>query len=62
MPPVAQAIQSAAFRELARQQDDVVSRQQLRQLKVTWQHIQSRIKAGSWQDIGPHVVVLLVED
>jgi hypothetical protein len=58
MPPVAKAISSAAFRELARSQDDVVSRGQLRQINVTWQHEDARIRAGTWQAIGPFVITL----
>jgi hypothetical protein len=58
MPPVATAISSAEFRNLARRQDDVVARHQLRQLTVTWQHLQARINAGSWQEIGPFVIAL----
>jgi hypothetical protein len=43
---------------VAQRQDDVVSRQQLRLLKVTWQHEQARVKAGHWQVIGPYVIAL----
>jgi hypothetical protein len=58
MPSLAKAISSAVFRELAVNQDQVVSRQQLQHAKVTWQHVDARIRAGSWQQIGPSVVVL----
>lgn len=58
MPAVAQAITSAAFRDLARRQDDIVTRHQLRQVGVTWQHTRARIRSGTWQEIGPYVVVL----
>jgi hypothetical protein len=58
MPRVAKAISSSRFRQLARRQDDVVSRQQLRDLTVTWQHVRARVNAGTWQEIGPYVVAL----
>jgi hypothetical protein len=53
MPRVARAISSSGFRQLARRQDDVASRQQLREVTVTSQHVQARVKAGTWQEIGP---------
>jgi hypothetical protein len=58
MPPLAKAITSAVFRELSRSQDQVVSRGQLRQAKVTWEHVDARIRAGNWQELGPSVIVL----
>jgi hypothetical protein len=58
MPRIATAISSTAFRELARRQADVASLRQLHQLKVTWQHVGARVRAGSWQEIGPSVIVL----
>lgn len=58
MPRVAAAISSFAFKELARRQNDVVSRRQLRQINVTWQHVEARIRAGSLQAIGSFVVAL----
>lgn len=58
MPRVAKAISSPGFRQLARRQDDVVSRQQLRELTVTSQHVQARVRAAAWQVIGPYVVAL----
>jgi hypothetical protein len=58
MPRLAKATSSPAFRELARRQQQVVSVRQLHQLEVTWHHVDVRIRAGSWQRIGPFVIVL----
>ena len=58
MPTLAKAVSSALFRELADSQDQVVSRRQLRQANVTWQHVDARIRGGTWQAIGPSVIVL----
>lgn len=58
MPPVAVATTTAQFRQLVRRQDDVLSRRQLRSLGVTRQHVARRVRAGGWQAVGPHVIVL----
>jgi hypothetical protein len=52
---VATAISSPAFRELAQRQHQVVSRRQLHQVELTWHHVDARIRAGVWQELGPSV-------
>lgn len=58
MAPTSPALTAAGFLELRRAQAMVLSRGQLNELKVYRQLVSRRIRAGLWQAVGPHVVVL----
>jgi hypothetical protein len=58
VPPVRHRLADAAFHELAKRQELVVSRRQLAEFGVTRQVISRRETAGHWIAVGPLVVVL----
>ena len=58
MPIAARALSDPGLVELARDQESVLARTQLRALGVSRRLISRRVAAGRWQALGPHVVVL----
>lgn len=58
MPPVARFRQDPEFAALVDDQESVLSRRQLRERGVTRHLVSNRVRAGTWQLIGPNVVAM----
>jgi len=58
VPPTPKFLTEPDFLRLVTHQDHVLSRLQLFEVGATRHHLCNRIRAGLWQSIGPHVVVM----